>query len=177
MPTDKKKFERLVEFKKDSDAAKVLKDIQDRVQYLIDRDGEVNPEVQEQMAAELKRVSDLQKEHDTAIKSGMRTPVVDFTPMLSLLHATHVVPDEARTNVGYYNLVTMSPEELRFGAAYRTLDRSPLQRTARAVASESDDKIREFHLVNDQLFIADLILMGNGKTAYARISSNPVERM
>lgn len=180
---DKKKVEQRAwenlpsEFKKGDDAGTLLRGIIERVEYLMARDGRVGDDIQEQMAADIKRAVELTTLHDEALKNDKRTVITDFGPMLPMLLAEHIVPDDQRSTVGYYNLVNMAPEELRFGAAYRTLDNSPLQRTAREVRSAADDTIREFHLVNDQLYVADLVMMGNGRTAYARQSTDPVARM
>jgi hypothetical protein len=159
------------------DARKAFADIRSTVNELVKREREVDIDTRLKMKEELERVTTLQDELDKSVKNGSRTQIHDFTPMLPILHSEHLVPEDTRATAGYYVLCSFSPDELRFGAGFRTLDNSPVQRAARLAEWAGDAMIREFQMVNDQLYIADLIMCGNGKTNYARISSNPVERM
>jgi hypothetical protein len=170
LPTDRK-------ITADELVAKV-NEIHERIAYLCKRDGTVDPDIQRQMADDIKTMQAQLVETDKIAKAAGRSGgATDFDAMEPLLLAEHIVPDEKRTSPAYYVLASLSPDELRYGAAYRSLDNSPVQRIARAVESVSERAIRDFHRANDQLYIADLVMTGNGRTAYARSSTDPVERM
>jgi hypothetical protein len=156
-------------------AAKVLSDIRARVNELMARDGEVDIETRIQMAADLERLDAQVKAQDAIIKNANRTLAMETT--LPRLFASRLIPDDSRVPQAYYNLVNLTADELRFGAAMRTIPGSRMQVDARRVEDASSDLINELHVINDRMYVADMVLCGNGQTAYARISSDPGVRM
>jgi len=161
------------------DAIKTLVEIQDRVEELVEREGKVSDEEMPKLVEGLKVANDKLAEHDRVIKANTRTLGGDGA--LSIPYVQRLVPEDTRIDRTFFNLMQLTPHELRFGAAAKDMPKgtgaASMQATARAAEDYTDSAIRELQRLNDEMFIADMLLSGKGDTPYARLSLDPGVRM
>lgn len=148
------------------DALKRLNECITAVRDFGKRGEAINAETLEKLAKESESVSKRLTDAETLLKQNLRTidtPEIRFAEWLQ--------PEDARTNRTYYNLVALTPAELRYGIQ---LPGAPAIK--RGTEFTDDALIREFQLVNDQLIVADMVLAASSPE-YRNLSPDPGTRM
>ena len=166
--------EPLVEIKGSEGALETLNKLIRHVEALKARFGDIPGEDLPGVITQVAELSRQMKEQDAILKAQGRQG-----PKPPTLFTSWLEPDDPRTDRGYHNLVSLTPHELRYGASVVTQpkDRAFYRQFAPAIDDMTDVLIRELQQLNDQLYVADLLLYGNGHTSYARISLDPSQRM
>lgn len=159
-------FEQLERSSGAKDALQRLNEVVDALKDFGKKGAGATAEAMTKINEDLARVSKGLDDAMAIIKTNMRTiegPELRFTEWLT--------PDDERIDRTFYNLIALTPAELRYG-----LEMPGAPKVKRGHDLADDGMIRELQLLNDQLIIADQ-MFSKTNPSYRNISSSPAERM